>query len=191
MTLKIILFYFSKIGYNGSMKKHQTKRFVVLAILIILSVFVLLNESKKTPHELASIFYSESEKKENAIVSQKNQVCLENQCFDVELAMTAQERAIGLMYKEHLDLDKGMLFVFSNSARHSFWMKNTLIPLDIIWINKNQEVVYISKNTQPCKSISCPVIRSDQEALYVLEINAGLINQIGLSTGDKVFLNIN
>ncbi|MDP2966818.1 MAG: DUF192 domain-containing protein [bacterium] len=116
----------------------------------------------------------------------QSQVCFKDNCFTVELAITTQERTRGLMFREKLDLDKGMLFIFENGGEYSFWMKNTLIHLDIIWINKDKEVVFISKNTQPCKSDPCPTINPDKKAQYVLELNGGITDKIGLEVGDKI-----
>ena len=117
-------------------------------------------------------------------------VCFEDNCFDVELALKPEEQKRGLMFIEHLDLNKGMLFVFKKEGKYSFWMKNTLIPLDIIWINKNKEVVFISENTQPCKESSCFSIKPSENAKYVLEINGGISKKIGLIIGDKIDLDI-
>ena len=117
---------------------------------------------------------------------QKNQVCFENQCFQVELALTQQEQAKGLMFREKLDENKGMLFVFKEEAVYPFWMRNTLIPLDIIWLNYEKEVVFISKNTQPCPSDLCPSINPEKTAKYVLELNAGTADKIGLQPGDQM-----
>ena len=116
--------------------------------------------------------------------------CFEDNCFDVELALKPKEQRRGLMFREHLDLNKGMLFVFEEEGKHPFWMKNTLIPLDIIWINKNKEVVFISENTQPCKESSCFSIKPSENAKYVLEINGGISKKIGLIIGDKIDLDI-
>ena len=115
----------------------------------------------------------------------KNQVCYKNSCFLVELAKTAAEREEGLMFRDKLGQDKGMLFVFDKEDIYPFWMKNTLIPLDIIWIDKDWEVVFIEKNSQPClKEYSCPMIILEAAAKYVLEINAGVAEEIGIKTGD-------
>jgi len=115
-----------------------------------------------------------------------NKVCFENYCFDVELAQKAEERARGLMFRESLEEDKGMLFIFEKEGKHSFWMKNTLISLDIIWINKEREVVYIEKNAQPCGEEGCPSINPDKKIKYVLEISGGLTDKINLKIGDKL-----
>jgi len=113
-------------------------------------------------------------------------VCFQNHCFDVELAIKTEEKKKGLMFKEHLDMDKGMLFVYEDEKERSFWMKNVLIPLDIIWINEKNEVVFISENAQPCEESFCQGINPGKNAKYVLEINAGLSKNIGLMIGDKI-----
>jgi len=122
--------------------------------------------------------------------NKKNQVCFKNNCFEVELAITPEERNRGLMSEESLGQNRGMLFIFQEEGRYTFWMKNTLIPLDIIWINSNNEVVFISENTQPCKEDSCPLIIPNKEAKYVLEINGGISKEIGLGVGDRVEMNL-
>ena len=80
-------------------------------------------------------------------------ICFKEYCFSVELATTDQERARGLMYREAVNNNSGMLFIFNQPDRHSFWMKNTLIPLDIIWLNDNKQVVFINKNTHLRRSL--------------------------------------
>jgi uncharacterized protein len=116
-------------------------------------------------------------------------VCFENNCFDLEVAETREQRKQGLMFREKLDPNKGMLFIYQQEAIYPFWMKNTLISLDIIWINKENQVVYISQNNQPCQDNDCFSINPDKKAKYVLEINAGKAAEINLKVGDQaVFL---
>lgn len=83
-----------------------------------------------------------------------------------------------------------MLFVFKEEKPRSFWMKNTLIPLDIIFCNKNKEVVSIAKNVQPCETEECESIRQTQKAKYVLELNANIADKINLKIGDKLNFNL-
>ena len=92
------------------------------------------------------------------------------------------------MFRDSLDKNKGMLFIYQAHSKQSFWMKNTLIPLDIIWINKDKKVVFISENAQPCKWYSCYSIKPTAEAKYVLEVNSGVVQKIGLKTEDKLNL---
>ena len=115
------------------------------------------------------------------------EVCFEKTCFKVELAMTNQEKANGLMFRQNLEINKGMLFIFEKQDIYQFWMKNTLIPLDIIWINENKEIVYIKQNALPCKE-NCNKITPDKKAKYVLEINSGLIKELNIKTNDNVNL---
>jgi uncharacterized membrane protein (UPF0127 family) len=118
----------------------------------------------------------------------KPQVCIKEKCFSVELAKTDEELSRGLMYRESLNEDRGMLFIFKNEAKHSFWMKNTLIALDIIWINKNGEIIYINKDTPICQFDPCTTYSSEKEALYVLEIGAEIVDKYGFNVGDEVKL---
>ena len=121
--------------------------------------------------------------------SKFGKVCFESNCFDVELATTSIERERGLMYRDFLDFDKGMLFVFEKEGIYGFWMKNTLIPLDIIWIDSNGVVVFIEENVEPCVD-NCSIFKSDREAEYVLEVNSGVVEKIGLEVGDKLKLKV-
>ena len=116
---------------------------------------------------------------------QQGRVCFKNNCFNVSLALTPEEQSKGLMFVNHLDDDRGMLFVFDKDGIYPFWMKNTLIPLDIIWIDSNNKVVFMSKDAQPCK-LTCDPINPEEQARYVLEINADISDKIGLAVGDNV-----
>lgn len=120
--------------------------------------------------------------------NQKARICFKKHCFEVEIAQTDRERKQGLMFRKKLAQDKGMLFIFEQEKEHSFWLKNTLIPLDIIWLDENQRVVFIEKNALPCpaQEEKCQSIKPNKKAKYVLEINAGLAEKINLQTGDKL-----
>ena len=118
--------------------------------------------------------------------SAENKVCFKDYCFNVELVKKEQTRTQGLMFRENLDSDKGMLFIFEEEEKYSFWMKNTLLALDIIWINQDKQVVFIKENAQPCLEEECQRINPDKKAKYVLEINAGIVNKINLKIGDKL-----
>jgi uncharacterized membrane protein (UPF0127 family) len=123
--------------------------------------------------------------------NQMSLVCFDNDCFNVEVADTPELWSKGLMFRENLEKDQGMLFVFPKESVHSFWMKNTLISLDIIWINDDFKIVYISKNNQPCVEDPCQIINPDLKAKYVLEINAGLAEELKLPLQGNVFIDIN
>jgi uncharacterized protein len=103
--------------------------------------------------------------------------------FDVELALTPAQEEQGLMYREHLDPDAGMLFVFNDTAPRSFWMKNTLIPLDMLFIAADGHIVDIHERAIP---LSEDIIPSQVPARAVLELNGGTVTRLGIKVGDLV-----
>lgn len=119
------------------------------------------------------------------MVDDADKVCFEKECFTVEVVDTPQARQIGLMYREKLEENKGMLFIFDSEGSYPFWMKNTLIPLDIIWIDSFGKIIDI-REAEPCEKDPCPVIPHAGSAKYVLEINKGLSSQLGIEVGQMV-----
>lgn len=108
--------------------------------------------------------------------------------FNVELALTDPQRKVGLMGRKLLPHDQGMLFIFEQSGILKFWMKDTLIPLDMIFMDENGEIVHIINNAAPCfaaEDFDCPKYGADDSARYVLEINGGMSAKLGISVGDK------
>jgi len=81
-----------------------------------------------------------------------------------------------------------MLFIFDDESEKAFWMKNTLIPLDMVWISNDLEIAAVAKNVPPCKTDPCPSYSSEVSVKYVLEVNAGLAEELGWKVGDKVVL---
>lgn len=116
--------------------------------------------------------------------------CIKKSCFTVEVAVSLREQSRGLMYRAALGARSGMLFVFPGEGQHLFWMKNTLIALDIIWIGGDNRVIYIKKNAPPCRTDACPEYGPSGKAAYVLEINGGLSEKLGLAAGDEATLKI-
>lgn len=112
--------------------------------------------------------------------------------FDVkvEIADSPEEMKRGLMFRESLEEGEGMFFIYSNEARLSFWMKNTLIPLDMIFISRDLKVKRIQYEAQPCPSDQtlCPTYSSEERVKYVLEVPGGYSKKIGLNPGDSVQL---
>lgn len=117
-------------------------------------------------------------------------VTLKNEHFAVELAETSEKHALGLMFREHLPDDHGMLFLFPVEAMRSFWMKNTRIPLDIFYFDEELKLVSVSENTRPCRTQSCPSYPSTGPAKYVLELNAGKAAELGVQAGDVLELHL-
>jgi uncharacterized protein len=109
--------------------------------------------------------------------------------FEVEVAITDDERRDGLMNRETLADNRGMLFIFDRSGYMKFWMKNTLISLDMFFIDNTGIVQHIVHSAPPCttkKDADCPKFNSDASVKYVLEINGGLSAKYDLKEGDKV-----
>ena len=105
------------------------------------------------------------------------------QRFKVELAQTPEERAIGLMYREQMAEDAGMLFDFGESQLITMWMKNTLIPLDMAFIDEHGVIKHITTDTTPR---SLDPISSEEPVIAVLEVNGGVFERLGIKEGDKV-----
>lgn len=142
------------------MEKQKILFIIIVAFLLLLVLFYAPSKSKK--------------------------VCINENCFNVELAETQIERSQGLMNRESMPPNSGMLFIFEKEDDYSFWMKNTLISLDIIWIGENKMVVFIEKNAQPCRDDLCQSFSSNTSARYVLEINGGLSEELGIIEGNEV-----
>lgn len=133
-------------------------QFILVIGLIILVVFLTYNKTEYLKIKIASI------------------------TIKAEIANTPSERIKGLMEREKFPLNQGMIFIFDKKDRYPFWMHNTKIPLDMIWMNESS-IVYIVENAQPCDS-NCGTYWPDENALYVLEVNAGIVKRDNLKTGD-------
>lgn len=112
-------------------------------------------------------------------------VCLRDVCVQAEIADTDVKRQQGLMFREGLPEDAGMLFIFEEEARYSFWMKNMRFPLDIIWIDKNKRIVDIKTDVPACNE-TCESLTPCDKTLYVLEVNAGFTKKNEIKIGDRV-----
>ena len=113
-------------------------------------------------------------------------VSLMGKSFVVEIADDRPSRMRGLMYRDQLAEDAGMLFVYEDEAPRSFWMKNTRIPLDILYLDSDFRIVSMSLDTPPCRVSDCPSYPSGEPAQYVLEVNAGTVERLGVEVGDRV-----
>ncbi len=103
--------------------------------------------------------------------------------IDIEIAEAADERNRGLMFREQMAENQGMLFIFPVEFMQSFWMKNTLLSLDMIFVNDNREIVTIQRNTTPLDEGS---YKSSAPARYVVEVNAGFADRHGIREGYRI-----
>lgn len=113
-------------------------------------------------------------------------VVLKGIAFDAEMAITVQEQMQGLMGREHLGEDEAMLFVGTTQGPRTFWMKNTLIPLDILFFDQHWKLVGRHENVPPCEADPCPRYHSPSTSMHVLEIGAGRAQEIGIVKGDAL-----
>ena len=154
-------------------------RFKWLDIFLIVAfgiVFTSCKDEKKVIKQTEVTFKKEGEL--TIFKSDSTQIIL-----DIEIADTDFDIQTGLMYRNSMKKNQGMLFVFDDEQPRSFYMKNTQIPLDLIYINENKTIVSFQKNAKPFDESSLP---SNAPAKYVLEVNGGLVNLWAVSVGDSI-----
>ncbi|MAH08007.1 hypothetical protein CMI38_07205 [Candidatus Pacearchaeota archaeon] len=125
------------------------------------------------------------------------QLTINNQTIHLTPAITNEQKSKGLMNITNLPSNQGMIFIYNQEQTLSFWMKNTLIPLDIIFLNQNYKVVDIKHNFQPCPNDNptyhsdypCPSYQSKQPAKYAIELNAGQANNLNIQIGKILSIN--
>ncbi len=160
--------------------KYLTAALVVLAGLAV--YFLQKSESRsEIPTQSDAMDIPFQKQGELTFISQENNDTLA--LIDIEIADTDPLRARGLMYRSSLPENAGMLFIQGMEEMQSFWMKNTYIPLDILFVNKDKEIVTIHINTTPLKEWS---YASTKPSLYVVEVNGGFTTRHSIRTGDKI-----
>jgi uncharacterized membrane protein (UPF0127 family) len=147
-------------------------------ILLVLGVIVLLGGFYSLQGDLQKLSKSEN----------GSFVTIHEKTYAIEIADDENERAIGLSNRQSLAENAGMLFIFEQSDQYGFWMKDTLIPLDIIWISEEKNIVHIEKNVQP--GTYPTTYGPDEDALYVLELAAGESEKNFFAEGDAVSISI-
>jgi|GEM_PF-2261295 len=113
----------------------------------------------------------------------------DSKCIKVEIANNDKSRRIGLSGRDFLEQDTGMLFVFDKESKYAFWMKGMNFPLDMIWINRDKQVVHIATNIPPCQR-SCPTYAPENNSLYVLEVNAHFTQKYNITNETLVFFEL-
>ncbi|KAF0150820.1 MAG: hypothetical protein FD143_2497 [Ignavibacteria bacterium] len=178
---------------NQLKKKQISKnRFMQLSVVIILAAFIayfvlsnlLLTKAPVNP-ELESAVkgktaYSFTKEGELSFTNKDGESITS---IDIEIADDHQQRATGLMFRDNMEEAQGMLFIFDAEEPQAFWMLNTILSLDIIYVNSKMEIVSIVKNTKPFDNTSLPSIKP---AKYVVEVIAGYCDKFGIKEGDKI-----
>ena len=151
-------------------KKKSSAIIVILLFLIVVAVLL-------TDRSRPSMVYLESDGGQAE--------------FKVEIASTIEERMQGLMHRTHLPRNRGMLFIYPQPSSSAMWMKNMEIPLDILFFDETATLIHTAKNVPPCTAADtsqCPVYSSGNPFQYVLEINAGLADELQIENGSQMTL---
>jgi uncharacterized membrane protein (UPF0127 family) len=163
----------------------------ILLVTLIVCIWLGCNSDNKDASASSKVAMVEEQNESDSEASQKEDdsfveiTTREQRTFriDVELAITENERTVGLMHRKHLPKNTGMLFVMERVANHNFWMQNTLIPLDMLFINEEGRIVGIIESATPGTTTLRGVGRPSR---YVLELNGGFTQDHGILPGDTV-----
>lgn len=153
------------------------RRCILFFLFMFSLCFFSCKENKKTIQQTKVSF-----KKEGELIIYKA-IDSSQLHINIEIADTDFDIQTGLMYRDSMEKDQGMLFVFEDNEDRFFYMKNTKIPLDLIYISANKKIVSFQKNAKPFDESSLP---SNAPAKYVLEINTGLVDQHSILVGDSI-----
>lgn len=170
------------------MKNKSTKTILITALVVVgaAAAYFMMNKDTNqgfTIENSAPVFKKEGEL---LFISKDNNETLT--VIDIEIADTDQKTMQGLMYRSSMPQNAGMLFLMPREDIQGFWMRNTYIPLDMIFVNSNKQIVTIHANTTPMNESS---YISTAPALYVVEVNAGYCNKNNIKEGDKIDFTIN
>ncbi|MBT8242720.1 MAG: DUF192 domain-containing protein [Nitrosopumilus sp.] len=131
-----------------------------------------------------------SDSKLESVEFPRGTILVDDVAVEVQIADTEPRRVRGLMFQEQLPLDQGMIFVFQEPGLYSLWMLNMQFSLDMMWFDRDGNVVHIEENVPPCKTVveitGCQSVVPENEALYVLEVTSGFIKQNNITKNSKL-----
>ena len=163
---------------------------ILILIIIIGSMVIFVNPAKKSVRKPAGVLNEQASipvkpvfRKDGELRFLDGKTSNVITSINIEIANDDAERAQGLMYRDTMDENNGMLFLMEIQEPQSFWMKNTILSLDIIYVDADKRIVSISKN---CKPYSLEPILSEKPAMYVVEVNAGYTSKYGIKVGDLI-----
>jgi uncharacterized protein len=148
---------------TSSLKKENVLPFALIFIFILITAFLVYNSEEDV---------------------RVKRVRIGGQNIRVELALTPEERTLGLSGRDALGDTEGMLFVFPEPGEYLFWMKGMNFPIDIIWIDEKKQIIYVKTNALPENYLE--TYGPEQDAKYVLEVSAGFSEKNNVKVGDKV-----
>jgi uncharacterized protein len=161
-------------------QKSPVKIFGVIILILALVAFLIVNNFIKKDSEPEVKYYTFT--KDGELIF-SDSLGNEKIKIDIEIAATEYKRQLGLMNRKSMEENEGMLFIFNEERLQSFWMLNTLISLDIMFVNKEKKIVTIHKNTTPLSQQSYP---SSEPSIYVVEVVGGFSDKNNILPGDKI-----
>jgi len=160
------------------MRKQSRLLILIPSLAIIVGIAFFMMLPSQVEHEVVEF--------------SRDTIMIDDIELTVQLADTEHRRADGLMFQEELPYDEGMLFVFDDSKKRTFWMGNMEFSLDIIWIDSQRNVVHIDNNVPPCETTetkACPRYDSGgKDVKYVLEVTAGFVDEFNITEDSKIEL---
>ncbi len=166
------------------MKTKSTNTFLIIGAVVIAAVVIyFVVGNKKSGQKFVAEDSAPSFIKQGELIFVDTADSDTLAVIDIEIADNDQKTAQGLMYRTSMPENAGMLFLMKTEQMQSFWMKNTYIPLDMIFVNSQKEIVTIRHNTTPMKESS---YYSTKPALYVVEVNAGFCRKNNIKEGDRI-----
>ncbi|MFO7527023.1 MAG: DUF192 domain-containing protein [Ignavibacteriaceae bacterium] len=165
---------------NPKEQKSFRKKFGVIALILALVLFFIINNFVNKESEPEVKYYQFTKEGELVFSDSLGNMKVK---IDIEIADNEYKRQLGLMNRKSMEENQGMLFIFNEERLRSFWMLNTLISLDIIFINKDKRIVTIHKYTTPLSQQSYP---STDSSIYVVEVVGGFCDKYNIIEGDKI-----
>lgn len=169
--------------------KNRAMQIVVVIVLVVFAAYFIFSNILKSGDSVNKELENAMKNKTTYSFVKEGELVFtkadekEISKIDIEIADSDEQRTTGLMFRTSMSENQGMLFIFPYETEQSFWMKNTVLPLDMIFVNANNEIVKIHHNTTPFSEES---YASGKPAIYVVEVNAGYSNKLGIKEGDKI-----
>jgi len=164
-------------------KRHYALSIIGIVLLIFPHIYGCKKEDHGIIHKSPSISLNEPQFTKDGELTFFNKNNKKLITIDIEIPDTQEEKRTGLMYRHVMAPTEGMVFVNDMSRYHFFWMKNTYIPLDMIFVDGKRQIVKIEKNTIP---LSERLIAVPKDAQYTIEVNAGFCDRHGITIGDSI-----
>jgi uncharacterized membrane protein (UPF0127 family) len=174
---------------NFNIQSTQINNFRNLRILFFISLLIMLLSCSGNENKMKNTKQDKSNEKTLIQFTKNGELTFNSAAGDyistinIEIADDDTKRSLGLMFRKSMAEDEGMLFIFPTEEYQSFWMRNTELSLDMIFVNAKNEIVTIIKNAEPFSEKSFP---STKPAKYVVEVNAGYTSNYGINLGDKI-----